>query len=75
MYRARRDEKYAQVFEQTFKFVEAHLVDWTFGEWYQTILPDGKVMADKANLWKAGYHNGRAMMECLAILKGKGCLD
>lgn len=24
---------------------------------------------DKANPWKAGYHNGRAMIECLEILK------
>jgi hypothetical protein len=24
---------------------------------------------DKANNWKAGYHNGRAMIECMKLLK------
>jgi hypothetical protein len=26
----------------------------------------------KANGWKAGYHNGRAMMECLGIRRAGG---
>ncbi|MCI0621398.1 MAG: hypothetical protein L0387_06975 [Acidobacteria bacterium] len=26
-------------------------------------------LGDKAQMWEAGYHNGRAMIECLEILK------
>jgi hypothetical protein len=32
---------------------------------------DGSATGDKAQTWKSGYHNGRAMMECLAILKAQ----
>jgi mannobiose 2-epimerase len=45
------------------------MVDWENGEWHANITPDGQPQGDKANPWKAGYHNGRAMIECLEILK------
>jgi hypothetical protein len=34
-------------------------------------MPDGTPSGDKAQIWKSGYHNGRAMMECLKILKAQ----
>lgn len=69
MYRAAEDLRYRQVFEKTCSFVEKHLVDWDNGEWYSHISPDGQVQGPKADPWKAGYHNGRAMIECLDVLK------
>lgn len=72
MYRMTRDAKYLTVFEKTFDFIEKRVVDWEHGEWHATITPDGRTEGDKAHAWKAGYHQGRAMIECLEILKQKG---
>lgn len=40
------------------------------GEWYWSILPDGRVnyKDDRAGFWKCPYHNGRMCMEALRIL-------
>jgi mannobiose 2-epimerase len=75
MFGMTKDQQYARTFEETFKFVETRLVDWKFGEWFETITPDGKAIGNKGHIWKAGYHNGRAMMECLSILKSGGTIQ
>jgi mannobiose 2-epimerase len=70
MYDLTREQKYLDVFRQTYDFIDKHQTDWAVGEWHGTITPDLQVRpGGKANIWKAGYHNGRAMIECLAILK------
>jgi len=69
MYRLTHEPKYLSVFEKTFDFVEKNMVDWANGEWHANITPEGRPQGSKASPWKAGYHNGRAMIECLEILK------
>jgi mannobiose 2-epimerase len=69
MYRITGDAKYRSIFEKTFDFIQNNMVDWENGEWHANITPEGKPQGDKGNIWKAGYHNGRAMIECLEILK------
>jgi len=69
MYRLTADPKYAQVFLKTWSFVNTSQTDWTTGEWHPTVTADGRGTGDKANRWKAGYHNGRAMLEALRILR------
>jgi len=69
MHRITGDAKYRSVFEKTFTFIQENMVDWENGEWRANITPEGKPQGDKGNIWKAGYHNGRAMIECLEILK------
>ncbi len=69
MYRLTGDTKYREVFEKTYEFIEKYQTDWENGEWHATITPEGKAQGDKAQIWKAGYHNGRAMIECLEIFK------
>jgi mannobiose 2-epimerase len=69
MYRLTQDQKYLDVFEKTYQFVENYQVDWKNGEWHATITPEGKALGDKAHIWKAGYHNGRALIECLEMLR------
>ena len=69
MHRLTQDPKYLPIFERTAEFIEKNMVDWENGEWHANITPEGKPQGDKANTWKAGYHNGRAMIECLEILK------
>jgi mannobiose 2-epimerase len=69
MYDWTKDPKYLSVFENTFNLIENTMVDWQVGEWHSTVTAQGVAQGDKANPWKAGYHNGRAMIECLQILK------
>lgn len=68
MHRLTGEQKYLDVFRMTYDFIEKHQVDWENGEWHANVLPDGRVTGDKAQPWKAGYHNGRAMIECLLLL-------
>jgi mannose/cellobiose epimerase-like protein (N-acyl-D-glucosamine 2-epimerase family) len=63
------DSQYLDIFEQTYDYVEQHFVDWQYGEWHPNVSVRGVADGDKASIWKAGYHNGRAMIECLQILK------
>jgi mannose/cellobiose epimerase-like protein (N-acyl-D-glucosamine 2-epimerase family) len=69
MYRLTRDARYLEVFDKTLGFIEQHLVDWPDGEWYEFITPGGKAGGSKAHEWKAAYHDGRAMIECLRLLR------
>lgn len=69
MYRFANDPQYLDVFEQTYNYIQNSLVDWENGEWHSSITTRGAVQGDKASNWKAGYHNGRSMIECLEILK------
>ncbi|MCL5746024.1 MAG: AGE family epimerase/isomerase [Acidobacteria bacterium] len=70
MYKLTGDPQYWAVFEKTWAFVQGHQIDWQSGEWWSSVDPLLAGSGDKANEWKAGYHNGRAMMECIALLKG-----
>lgn len=69
MNRMTGNPKYLSVFDKTSKFIENRMVDWKSGEWHSEITPQGTPRGNKAGPWKAGYHNGRAMIECLQILK------
>lgn len=69
MNRMTGDPKYLAVFDKTSDFIEKNMVDWESGEWHSEITPQGTPRGDKASPWKAGYHNGRSMIECLQILK------
>ncbi len=63
------ESRYRDVFDQTWQFVFNHQIDWANGEWHQTVLPSGEVRGVKGGIWKSAYHNGRAMIECLRLLK------
>jgi mannose/cellobiose epimerase-like protein (N-acyl-D-glucosamine 2-epimerase family) len=69
MFRLTGDRAYANVFAETWRFVDERQTDWQGGEWFERVTPDGRGAGDKAHRWKAGYHNGRALLECLRLLK------
>ena len=69
MYRLTRERVYWDVFAKTYDFIDKYQTDWKTGEWWESVSPDLKPSGAKAHGWKAGYHNGRAMMECLGILR------
>lgn len=70
LYRLTRDPQYFEVFEKTWDFIDRYQTDWTTGEWHNIVTPEGVGRGDKGSQWKAAYHNGRAMIECLGLLKG-----
>jgi mannobiose 2-epimerase len=69
MYRLTGDRAYYDVFAKTCDFIDKYQTDWQNGEWHPVVSPDLKPSGRKADRWKAGYHNGRAMLECLKILR------
>jgi mannose/cellobiose epimerase-like protein (N-acyl-D-glucosamine 2-epimerase family) len=69
LYEHTNDPKFLAVFEKTFDFINAKMVDWKNGEWYEFISAQGQPRGSKGSIWKAGYHNGRSMIECIEILK------
>ena len=69
LYRLTGTEEYRKVFEQSYRWIETKQLDSQHGEWFSSIRPDGMPSGPKASMWKAGYHNGRALIECIEILK------
>ncbi|UCF38773.1 MAG: AGE family epimerase/isomerase [Acidobacteriota bacterium] len=69
MYSLTGEEHYAEVFEKTLTWIEKRQVDWKRGDWFAEISPEGNAGGVKSGLWKSPYHNGRAMLKCLEILK------
>jgi len=69
MFRLTSEPIYREVFERTWSFTESKLIDWKHGEWHAVITAAGQPEGDKAQMWKAGYHNGRALVECLLDLR------
>jgi mannobiose 2-epimerase len=66
MFQLTNDPRYEEVFARTWEFVNAKQTDWQAGEWHEAIEPDGQPRrGNKAHAWKAGYHNGRALIEAL----------
>lgn len=63
------DRAYWNAFIATYDWIEAHQVDWQGGDWHAEVTVDGRTSGDKANAWKSPYHNGRAVLECLARLE------
>ncbi|MBK5294333.1 MAG: AGE family epimerase/isomerase [Acidobacteriia bacterium] len=57
--------EYVAVFEKTLDFVDQRQTDWKTGEWHPSVTAAGVAQGAKAQRWKAGYHNGRAMIECI----------
>lgn len=62
-------ERYACGFMRTLDWIAEHQIDWERGEWYERVGSDGKPEGVKAGPWKGPYHNGRAVLECLHLLR------
>lgn len=69
MYQMTSNTEYFEVFRKTWSFCDKYQIDWNHGDWHSAIGLDGKARGDKANEWKAAYHNGRAMIESLLRLR------
>jgi mannobiose 2-epimerase len=68
MYRITGEEVYWRCFSQTLDWIIKQQVDWEHGDWHMRITVSGNPAGEKAGAWKSPYHNGRAMLQCLALL-------
>jgi len=68
MFRLTGREVYRDCYFETLHWIDGQQADWEHGDWHKTILPEGSKEGDKASAWKTPYHNGRAVIECLALL-------
>ncbi len=69
MYQITSRTEYFEVFRKTWDFCDKFQIDWKNGDWHAKIDPNAKPEGDKAQPWKAAYHNGRAMIECITRLR------
>lgn len=57
---------YRELFSWQWKFIQANVIDPEHGGWYPTSLDTGgDPNAAKGSEWKAGYHDGRALMNAI----------
>ncbi len=67
------EEKYFPAFLKLWNYIENYFIDKEYGDWYSRSLyynPEIK-NAPKASIWKANYHNGRTLMNCIRMLNGE----
>jgi len=67
------DKNYSEAFYKIWNYISTNLIDPVHGEWYlngKNYNPD-VVNAPKSTIWKANYHNGRALMNCIRMLNGQ----
>ena len=65
------ETKYYNAFLKQWKYIDRYMIDHKHGGWYEKGLDNDPEQADepKAYDWKINYHNARALMNCLRILK------
>ncbi|MFB6113656.1 MAG: AGE family epimerase/isomerase [Halodesulfurarchaeum sp.] len=68
-YRLTGDSRYLDVFTALWDFIEEYQVDDVHGEWHSGVDEDGSPLGRKGAVYKAAYHNGRALIESIAELK------
>jgi mannose/cellobiose epimerase-like protein (N-acyl-D-glucosamine 2-epimerase family) len=68
MYSLTGENIFLEHFRKTLDWIGNYQVDWRYGDWFDTVLPDGTPTGNKAYIWKSAYHNGRAMIKAIEIL-------
>lgn len=69
-YQLTGNEKYRQAAENSWSFIQNHLIDSKYGEWFLAIGEDKLPVPNlpKVSPWKCPYHNSRACLEMLERL-------
>lgn len=65
------EKKYYQSFLKNWSYIDNYLIDKKYGDWYinGSNYNPRVINAPKASVWKGNYHNGRALMNCIKMLK------
>ena len=63
--------QYLEIMSQTWKFIKENIVDTKNGEWFWRVNNKGIANTNdvKLGFWKCPYHNSRALMEVMGLLK------
>jgi cellobiose epimerase len=64
---------YYEHFKKMWQYIQTYIIDHTYGDWYEEGLdkePERKT-ALKGHIWKATYHQSRALFNCIEQLKKK----
>jgi cellobiose epimerase len=70
--RGDKTDRYIRAFRAQWQFIQAHLSDRQHGDWWESVTAQGELVdpkKDKGHAWKAGYHNGRALLVSAARLR------
>lgn len=68
-YERQGDSKYFDAFLKTWEFNKMYMINYKVGEFRQLLGRKGNVLAgDIGNPWKAIYHSGRSLLECVQRL-------
>lgn len=64
------EKKYFELFIILWNYIKKYLIDKKYGGWYWASLEKEPFYKNerKANIWKAAYHDGRALINCLLML-------
>jgi len=67
------EKKYYDAFKKQWEYINNYLVDHEHGGWYREGLDKNpeQLKAPKASIWKINYHNTRALMNCIKLLKSE----
>jgi mannobiose 2-epimerase len=69
----RSDDRYWKAFQHQWQFIRKFQIDPEFHGVYGTILPNGKPISPaKGEIWKAAYHDGRALLNVTERLRKLG---
>jgi len=68
MYEHTGEEQYLNIFEDTWAFVDEYQIDREHGEWHSGVTDDLEPVGRKGAVYKAAYHNGRALLECIEAI-------
>ena len=67
-------KQYFEKFKTMWKYIQTYLIDHEWGDWYEEGLDKSpeKKTALKGHIWKATYHQLRALSNCVQRLRKKG---
>jgi mannose/cellobiose epimerase-like protein (N-acyl-D-glucosamine 2-epimerase family) len=70
MHRRTGNPRYEKAFVRTLDWIVRGQADWKRGDWHRAVAPDGTATGMKAGAWECPFHQGRALLECLALREG-----
>ncbi|UCE06143.1 MAG: AGE family epimerase/isomerase [bacterium] len=67
------EKKYYHAFKKQWEYINMYLIDHEHGGWYRQGLDKSPEQrkAPKASIWKVNYHNMRALMNCIKMMKSE----
>ncbi|MBN2425938.1 MAG: AGE family epimerase/isomerase [Calditrichaceae bacterium] len=66
-----KENHYNEAFEKQWEYIKSYLIDYEYGGWYEYGLDQNPEAGErpKAHDWKVSYHDSRALINCIKLLK------